>query len=86
MRVYTKGTLRCEFIHPITDYPTEYGHYWVIRFNEETEEIETIKKVEFVPIDDEYPSMYDGWNDMQYEVEHPRPHIYYYWTEELKLI
>lgn len=86
MKVYDKGILLAVSVHPITDYPTDTGEYWVFRFNEETEEIETIEKVEFVPIDDEYPSMYDGWNDMQYEVEHPRDGITYYWTEDLRLV
>lgn len=86
MKVYDRGIFKSASVHPITDYPTEYGVYWVIRFNEESKEIESIEKVEFVPIDEEYPSIYDGWNDMQYEVEHPRDHITYYWAERLELV
>lgn len=86
MRVYTKGILDSASIRAITDYPAEDGEYWVIRYNDETEEIESIDKLEWIHIDEDYESMYDGWQDIQHEVEHPRPHIYYYWTEELKLI
>ena len=86
MKVYDKGILKSASVRAITDYPEHDGEYWVIRFNEETEEIESIEKVEFIQIDEDYESMYDGWNDMQYEVEHPRDHITYYWAERLELV
>lgn len=89
MKVYTKGILESASLKAANDYPDEYGEYWVIRYNEETEEIERIERLEFVPIDEEYPSMYDGWQDIQYEVENPGDllirNITYYWTKELTL-
>lgn len=85
MKVYDKGII-VGSLNPIDLYPTVDGEYWVIRYNEQTEEIESIDKLEWVHIDEDYESMYDGWQDIQYEVEHPREGITYYWTEDLRLV
>lgn len=83
MMVFTKGILESASVHAITDYPDRYGEYWVFRLDKD-ENIDRIEKLEFNPIDPEYPSQWEGWQDIQYEVEHG---IYeYYWAEELRLI
>lgn len=78
--------IESDSLHDITDYPDEYGEYWVIRYDWTKEEIESIEKLEFNPIDEEYPSQYDGWQDIQYEVENPTclSHIQFYWAKEIK--
>jgi len=83
MRVYTKGILESASVRAANDYPEEYGEYWVFRLDE-NDEIDRIEKLEFNPIDPEYPSQWEGWQDIQYEVEHEV--FEYYWVKELKLI
>lgn len=83
MMVYTKGILKSQSVRAANDYPEEDGYYWVFRLDKEGN-IDKIERLEFIQIDEEYPSQWQGWQDIQYEVEHE---IYeYYWTKELELV
>lgn len=77
-----KLVLDSAFLREAKDYPEEDGTYWVFRLDKD-ENIDRVERLEFVKIDPEYPSQYEGWQDIQYEVEHD---IYkYLWTKELTL-
>ena len=84
-----KAVLKYDEIRDITDYPEQDGYYFVFVVNDITDEVESVKRTEFVQLDEEYPSMYQGWDGIQYEVENDvfkRLGKRVYWCEELKFV
>jgi len=74
--------LEADDLREAKDYPEEDGYYWVFRLNRDGE-IDSVDKLEFIQLDEEYPSIWQGWENIQYEVEHDT--YKYYWTKELKI-
>lgn len=80
-----KLVLDGQFCRDCKDYPEEDGYYWVFRVDKSRDGyfIDRVERLEFIQIDEEYPSQWQGWQDIQYEVENG---IYdYVWTKELEL-
>lgn len=76
-------------LREITDYPEREDTYCVFEVNDRTGEVIDVAMREYIAIDEEYPSMWQGWQDIQEYIEHPeifgRSHTKYYWAEELKV-
>lgn len=74
-------------LREITDYPNEDGEYYVFEVNTETGEVVDVSKREFTTWeDDDTMTQFDGWQDIQYEIENPSWHRAYYWCAEMRLV
>lgn len=70
-------------VRVITDYPTKDGKYYVIRTVEGI--VESVELTEFMTWDEDCMNQFSGWQNIQYEVEHPVPNVHYFWCKEITL-